>query len=184
MKQLLITLICTLLSVVGLSQNGGQNTENNVLKISYLGWSNGNHVVTLQNKVNCEIVVTYNFDGTTADVTIQALQTITLTKTAPAGSILNAKAKRRSGANCISSPDNGWVEINTVGGVLPVKFKSIKGKRINNNTIEVTFEAEEDNDLKYYVIKVSNDGINYRNVGVVFPDGIISSKTYTITVKF
>lgn len=184
MKTILITFLCILLSIVGLSQNGGQVSENNVLKITYIGWSNGEHIVRLQNKVNCELTATYNFDGVTADIVIPALSTVTLTKTAAAGTILNAKAKRRNGANCISQPDNGWVEINTVGGILPVKFKSIKGKRIDNNTIEVTFEAEEDSDLKYYVIKVSNDGINYRSVGVVFPDGIISSKTYTTTIKF
>lgn len=184
MKQLLITLMCTLLSIVGLSQNGGQNTENNVLKITYVGWSNGEHVVTLQNKVNCSIVATYNFDGTTTEVTIPALGSVTLTKSAVQGSILNARAKRRSGANCVSTPDNGWVEITTIGGVLPIKFKSIKGKRIDKSTIQVTFEAEEDSDLSYYTIKVSSDGLYYRNVGVIFPEGVIATKTYTITVKF
>lgn len=176
--------MCTLLSVVGLCQNGGQNTENNVLKITYVGWSDGQHVVILQNKVNCSIVATYNFDGTTTDVTIPALGSVTLTKNAVQGSILTAKAKRRSGANCIATPDNGWVEIATVGGVLPVKFKSIKGKRIDNSTIEVTFEAEEDSDLNYYTIKVSSDGLYYKSVGVIFPEGVVATKTYTITVKF
>lgn len=184
MKQLLMAFLCSLLSIVGLSQNGGQNTENNILKITYLGWVDGEHKVILQNKVNCEVTATYNFDGVTADITIPALSSVTLTKAATQGSVLTAKAKRRSGANCISQPDNGWVEITTIGGVLPVKFKSIKGKRIDKNTIEVTFEAEEDYDLNYYNIKVSNDGINYRVVGVIFPEGVVASKTYTITVKF
>lgn len=183
MKQLLTALLCSLLSIVGLSQNGGQNNENNVLKITYVGWVNGEHKVNLQNKLNCEVTATYNFDGTTADVTLPALTTITLTKTAPQSSVLNAKAKKRSGATCIALPDNGWVEVFTVFS-LPIKFISISGKRINKEAIELTFEAEEDSDLKYYVIKVSNDGVNYRNVKVVFPDGIISSKKYTITIKF
>lgn len=183
MKQTLMALLCSLFSIIGLSQNGGQNVENNVLRITYLGWSNGQHIVSLQNKVNCTIVATYNFDGVTADVTIPALSSVTLTRTAAQTSILNAKAKRRSGANCISSPDNGWVEINTVGGTLPIKFKSINAKRIDKNTIEVIFEVEEDIDLNYYVIKLSNDGMNFRNVGVIFPDGIISSKKYSIKVK-
>lgn len=184
MKQLLITVLCTLLSIVGLSQNGGQNTENNVLRIVYVGWKSGEHKVLLQNKLNCEVTVTYNFDGATADVVLPALGTTTLSKAAPHGTVLSAKAKRRSGATCISSPDNGWVEVSTILNSVPIKFKSIRGSRIDRSTIEVTFEAEEDSDLKYYTIKVSNDGINYREVGVVLPDGIISSKTYTVTVKF
>lgn len=183
MKQLLTAFLCSLLSIVGLSQNGGQNSENNVLKITYIGWSNGEHKVNLQNKLNCEVTATYNFDGVTANITLPALSTVTLTKEAPQSSVLNAKAKRRSGAACISSPDNGWVEIFTLLS-LPVKFKSVKGKRIDSNTIEVTFEAEEDSDLNYYVIKVSNDGIHYRSVGVIFPEGVVASKTYSIKVKF
>ena len=178
-----MALICSLFSIIGLSQNGGQNSENNVLKITYIGWVNGEHRVNLTNKLNCEVTATYNFDGVTAEVVLPALATVTLTKTALQASVLNAKAKRRSGAACISSPDNGWVEVFTVM-LTPVNFKSVKGKRIDRNTIEVTFEAEEDSDLKYYIIKVSNDGIEYRSVGVVFPDGIISSKTYTVTIKF
>ena len=183
MKHSLMALICSLLSIVGLSQNGGQNSENNILKITYVGWVYGEHKVTLQNKLNCVVTATYNFDGVTAEVVLPALTTVTLSKVAPQASVLNAKAKRRSGAACISSPDNGWVEVFT-GFLTPISFKSIKGKRIDRNTLEVTFEAEEDSDLKYYVIKVSSDGINYRSVGVVFPDGVISSKTYTVTIKF
>ena len=148
-----------------------------------MGWSNGEHKVNLQNKVNCEVTATYNFDGVTADVIIPALSSVVLTKSALQSSVLNAKAKRRNGAACISQPDNGWVEVNTVLA-LPIKFTNISAKRIDRYTIEVTFEAEEDSDLKYYTIKVSNDGVNYRSVGVIFPDGIISSKKYTITVKF
>lgn len=184
MKQTLMALLCSLFSIIGLSQNGGQNSENNVLKITYIGWSNGEHKVLLQNKLNCEVVATYNFDGVTTNITLPALATVTLSKQSPLSSVLNAKAKRRSGANCISSPDNGWVETFTILSSLPIKFKSVSGKRIDSNTIEVIFEAEEDTDLNYYVVKISTDGINYRTVGIIFPDGIISSKTYTIKVKF
>lgn len=183
MKHSLMALICSLLSIVGLSQNGGQVNENNVLKITYVGWLNGEHKVKLQNKLNCEVVATYNFDGITTDVTIPALTSIVLTKAAPQTSVLNAKAKRRSGATCISQPDNGWVETFTTGTTLPVKFKSISAKRIDASTIKVTFEAEEDYDLNYYSIKISTDGVNYRSVGIIFPDGIISTKTYSIEVK-
>jgi len=182
MKHLLTALICSLLSIVGLSQNGGQNNENNVLKITYIGWKDGEHKVNLENKLNCSVTATYNFDGVTAEVILPALTTVTLTKAAPQASVLNAKAKRRSGAACISSPDNGWVETFTVQ-TLPIKFKSISATRINASTIKVTFEAEEDYDLNYYTIKVSTDGTNYKSVGVIFPDGIVSSKTYTIEVK-
>jgi hypothetical protein len=182
MKHSLLALICSLLSIVGLSQNGGQNSENNILKITYVGWLNGEHKVKLQNKLNCEVVATYNFDGVTTDVTIPALTTIMLIKAAPQSSVLNAKAKRRSGATCISQPDNGWVETFTVQ-TLPIKFKSVSGKRVDDSTIEVIFESEEDYDLSYYNIKISTDGVNYRSVGIIFPDGIVSTKTYSIKVK-
>jgi len=182
MKQLSMALMCSLLSIVGLSQNGGQHSENNVLRITYIGWKDGEHKVNLENKLNCSVTATYNFDGVTAEVVLPALTTVTLSKVAPKASVLNAKAKRRSGAVCIATPDNGWVEVFTVI-LTPVKFKSIKANRIDESTIKVTFEVEEDYDLNYYTIKVSTDGINYRSVGIIFPNGIISSKTYTIEVK-
>jgi len=182
MKQLLTAFLCSLLSIVGLSQNGGQNSENNVLRITYIGWKDGEHRVNLENKLNCSVTATYNFDGVTAEVVLPALTTVTLTKAALQASVLNAKAKRRSGALCLSTPDNGWVETFTVI-LTPIKFKSISAKRIDANTIKVTFESEEDYDLSYYTIKLSTDGVNYRNVGIIFPDGIISSKTYSINIK-
>lgn len=184
MKQFLMALLCSLISFAGLSQNGGQNSENNVLKITYTGWSNGEHIVTLQNKVNCSIVATYNFDGVTVDVTIPALSSVVLTKAAPQSSTLNAKARRKSGANCISSPDNGWVEITTTGVVLPIRFISFAARRLSSGAIQITFTCEEDNTIDRYKVKVSLDAETWKEVLLIFPNGIQGLKTYTATIKY
>jgi hypothetical protein len=67
---------------------------------------------------------------------------------------------------------------------LPIKFKDITSKRIDANTIQITFEAEEDNTINYYKIMVSNDGKSWQERTIVFPNGVQGSKQYVVTLKF
>lgn len=172
-----------LTSIFGFSQNGGQANENNILKITYQGWLSGEHKVLLQNKLNCTVTARYDFDGIVKDTVIPALTTITLSKAAAVTSVLDAKAKRIAGAACVSTPDNGWVEIKTILSSLPIKFKSINGRKINANTIYLVFEAEEDNTINYYRILLSKDGKTFKQHTVVFPNGVEGNKIYTVTIK-
>jgi hypothetical protein len=184
MKKVLFTILANMLFVLAFAQgNGGIANENNILKLTYLGWLNGEHKMTLQNKANCEVTVTMNMAGTMSDIVIPALTTINLNHTATQSTNVSIKSKRKTGASCVAQPDNGWVEIATTGIVLPIKFKSIIGKRINSNTIQLTFEVEEDTDLDNYVIKVSNDGKTFRQVAMIFPNGLIASKKYIVTIN-
>jgi hypothetical protein len=184
MKKVLLTIFANILFMLAFTQgNGGITNENNILKLTYLGWLNGEHKIALQNKANCEVTVSMNMNGTMSDITIPALSTTTLNYNAVQSASASIKSRRKSGASCVAQPDNGWVEITTTGIVLPIKFKSISGKRIDSNTIQLTFESEEDYDLENYVVKVSNDGKVFRQVAIIFPNGVIASKKYIVTIK-
>lgn len=183
MKQLLILTLTLVTTLTSFSQNGGQANENNILKITYTGWYSGSHHVTLQNKLNCSVKANYNFDGVVKDTLMLPLSTVLLTKSALATSVLDAKAKRISGADCVSTPDNGWVEVKTILSSLPIKFKSIGVSRIDSKTIRLTFEAEEDNTISHYNVRLSNDGKSFKTITVIFPDGVEGSKIYSAIIK-
>lgn len=91
---------------------------------------------------------------------------------------------QNSGWNNWSTPIKSLNTIYSLCSTLPIKFKSITYTRIDANTIKVMFESEEDNSINYYRIMVSNDGKNYQERTIVFPNGIQGSKQYVVTLKF
>jgi hypothetical protein len=187
MKTVLLT-ISLLCSLFGYSQNGGQFNENNVLKVDYVGYNNGNHIFKIINKVDCSLGIKIDKNGTTSSQTMTGLQETIIVVTAPQTPQINVKAKRETGAACKQNPDNGWVELQS-SIVLPIKFGGIVATRINPNLIKLTFDVEEDHTLKSYGIMVSPDGKNFKRVTVLFPNGIVpygstSSKKYSVLVKF
>ena len=181
MKKVLL-LFMLLFNTIAYSQNGGQLNENNVLKIEYLGYSNGSYAFTLKNKVNCQINAKLDKNGAFSNYTLSALQTITVLIPGAPQQIVKFRAKRESGANCLQSPDNGWVEQKCLT-VMPVKFLKISATTVSTNRIKLQFEAEEDLDLSHYVIKLSNDATNYKQVTILFPNGISGKKVYIIYVN-
>jgi hypothetical protein len=168
--------------MIAYSQNGGQLNENNVLKIEYHGYINGSYAFTLKNKANCQTVVKVDKNGVVSNYTLSALQTVTFLIIGSPTEIIKFRAKRESGANCIQNPNNGWVEQRCLT-VVPVKFLKISATAINANRIKLQFESEEDLDLSHYNIKLSYDAINYKQVMLLFPNGIVGKKQYTLYIN-
>lgn len=183
MKKLLFVVLFSLFSLLSFSQNGGQSNENNVLKIEYIGYSNGNHIFNVINKVNCELVIKVDKNGIFADHTLSALQsTFINVPTTGSSQIVTFKAKRQSGALCKQNPDNGWAELQS-NYILPIKFGPISVTKINPGLIKLTFESEEDNTIRHYNIMISEDGKTYRKAHILFPNGITGNKKYSVLIK-
>lgn len=181
MKTIILTTMLVW-STLTYSQNGGQQNENNVLKIEYVAYSSGNHIFRLTNKVDCNQVVKLSKNGNFELHSMNALQESLIIITAPQLPEISLKAKRESGAVCKQNPDNGWIELGS-SIILPVKFGKISVKRLSPNLLKLTFEAEEDNTIKHYNIMVSEDGKTFRKASVLFPNGITGHKKYSILIK-
>lgn len=181
MKQVMLMAILCLYYLFGYSQNGGQLNENNVLKIEYVGY-NTNHIFKVINKVNCELIIKMDKNGSFNNMTLTPLQETFIHISGPQSTVVNFKAKRQSGALCKQNPDNGWVELNSLI-ILPIKWGPITTIRINPNLIKVTFETEEDNTIKHYNIMISEDGKTFKKANILFPNGIIGHKKYSVFIK-
>lgn len=182
MKTILIPVLILILSLKGFGQNNGRSPENNILRIEYLGFSNNIHTYKVVNKLNCLTTVKVWRNGDLTDHTLNALQEQLLTINAPFTPQSTLKVKKESGGECVPMPDNGWIELQSPIA-LPIKFGSITAKRVSPTTIELVFESEEDLDIKYYNIKVSSDGKNFKTVVVVFPNKVQGKKRYVALVK-
>jgi hypothetical protein len=181
MKKLLIFLAILLISLVGYTQNGGQAQENSVIRIEYRGFLSGKHVYRIINKQPCQVRSEYRIYGqpNAIEITLPASGFIEVELNSLEATTVKAKAQ----SFCPNTqPDRGWVEV-VVSNTLPVKFKSLSIKKLSENLLEVTFEAYEDNTIKYYNIMVGTDGKNYRIATMVFPNGIEGDKKYVIKVK-
>lgn len=181
MKKLLL-LFMLLFNIVAYSQNGGQSNENNVLKVEYHGYTNGSYAFTLKNKANCQTVVKVDKNGVVSNYTLTALQTVTFLIIGSPTDRVTFRAKRESGANCIQNPNNGWVEQECLV-VAPIKFLNISATNVSATRIKLQFESEEDLTLSHYNIKLSYDATNYKQVTILFPNGITGKKTYVIYIN-
>lgn len=118
MKQLFV-LILVLLSSFVKGQNGGQYFENNVIRINYLGYSNGIHTFVVCNKQDCEARIRTKADQDPAiDIMVKALECETLFIAKPTNANILFRAKAETA--CITRPDMGWLEINTSLLTLPI----------------------------------------------------------------
>lgn len=117
MKQFLIFTLLCLLSFFGYSQNGGQLNENNIVKITYLGFSYGAHTFKVCNKQKCEARIRIKVDQDPAtDIQIKADSCVLIDVIKPISTDLLFRAKAET--FCVSNPDMGWLEINTLNYVL------------------------------------------------------------------
>jgi hypothetical protein len=176
---LAILLLC---GVQSYSQNRGISNENNILKIQYLGSSNGSQVFSLENKVNCEVVVKLDKNGVFSNYTLPALGSTTILIPYTNSQQVKFKAKRESGALCKQNPDNGWVEQESLVS-LPVKFGKIIASKVSEKTIKIQFESEEDISISHYDVKISYDSKIYKKIVVLFPNGVVGHKLYTAYIK-
>lgn len=181
MKQVILAILL-LCGVQSYSQNGGISNENNILKIQYLGSSNGYHVFSLENKVSCEIVTKLDKNGVFSNYTIPALGSTTILIPYMNSQPVKFKAKRESGALCKQNPDNGWIEQESLVA-LPIKFGKIIASKVSETSIKIEFESEEDISISHYDVKISYDAKTYKKVVVLFPNGVVGHKLYTAYIK-
>lgn len=138
MKKFLITTLICLLSFIGFSQNGGQFFENNVIRINYVGYSNGQHTFIVCNKQDCEARIRTKADQDSAiDIIVRALDCETVYVSRPTN--VNILFRSKAETACITRPDMGWLEINTGLGVLSL-----------NNTPMIIF-IRENQKYKVYI---------------------------------
>lgn len=188
MKKFILSLFFILFSFISFCQNGGQASENNVLKVEYVGYSNGNHIFKVINKIDCEMGVKIDKNGTTSSQMMTNLQETIIIVSAPQLPQVSIKIKRESGANCKQNPDAGWVELQSLIA-LPIKFGNIYTTRIAPNMIKLTFDVEEDHTIKSYGIMLSEDGKTFKKITILFPNGTIphgstGQKKYSVVIKY
>lgn len=118
MKKIII-FILLIISLLSNAQNGGQFFENNVIRINYLGYSNGLHSFTVCNKQDCEARIRTKADQDVAiDIMVKALECETVYVARPTN--MNVLFRAKAETSCISRPDMGWLEINTTLLTLPL----------------------------------------------------------------
>ena len=119
MKQFLIFTLLCLLSFFGYSQNGGQFPENNVIKVEYLGYFNGNHTARVCNKQSCEARIRTKADQDPAvDVIVPANGCVVVTVARPTSASVLFRAKAETSCPSFTNPDMGWLETNFINSVL------------------------------------------------------------------
>jgi hypothetical protein len=180
MKKLILSLSFILVTLFGQSQS---SAENALFRIEAMGWSGTNYVVKLTNKVNCETTFRFNYTGGVKDTTLSANVTSMILLPNMSTNAVSIKVKRQSGAVCLNGVSNDWTEISVLQIALPIKFKSISVRRISSKSVRLDFESEEDNTIEKYHIKISTDGKLWKDVMVIFPNGVQGSKKYSVTIN-
>lgn len=159
-------------------------SENNIVKVESLGWSYPNYVIKVTNKGNCNTTFRINYLTGTKDTTLSAnaVAVIKLSNVSPTATYI--RVKRTSGGSCVSNCSESYVYVGITNTALAIKFKSFSAQRISADSVKIVFESEEDNTIEYYVARISLDGgKTWKEVAIVMPDGIIGSKTYSVTIK-
>lgn len=185
MKRLLLILPLLFFSLFTVkSQNFGQVNENSILKIEYFKFENNNHYFKVINKLNCEIQIQLNKPTNQfSDHALVANSYMMVEIHGSATIMTNIKARRTFGAVCVSSPDNGWVEMSSPI-VLPVTFQNKFGYCLNpDNSIDFTFGVEQTSDIKIYNIKYSSDGRTFKTIQTVQPNKLLGPQIYKVKLK-
>ncbi len=68
--------------------------------------------------------------------------------------------------------------------ILPVKFTGISGQRVGPRSIKLIFSAEEDGNIDHYNIQYSLDGKTFNTVNILFPNGVVGGKQYSVIVNY
>jgi hypothetical protein len=117
MKKFLILTLLLLSSFFGFSQNGGQFFENNVIRLTVIGYSNGQYIFSVFNKQTCTATIRTKADTDQAvDYNIPPGDSILIFTTRP--SLTQIKFRAKAETACVSNPDMGWLEIVTTLGTL------------------------------------------------------------------
>jgi hypothetical protein len=125
----IITTLLILFPFLIKAQNGGQFPENNVIKVEYLGYFNGNHTAKVCNKQNCEARIRTKVDQDPAvDIIVPANGCIVVTVARPTSAAVLFRAKAETSCPSFTNPDMGWLETTFISSVLNLT---------ENNTIRI-----------------------------------------------
>lgn len=142
MKTIITTLLLMLIYKASLAQNGGQFFENNLIKIQYIGYSDGAHIFKVCNKQACEARIRIKVDRDQAvDIQVGPKDCNIANVIKPATPNLLFRAKAETA--CVSNPDMGWLEINTANVVLNL----VEGNTVTIVRGQNTFRASIINGL-------------------------------------
>lgn len=180
----LIYAILLLLPFTIYGQNGGQLNENSVIKIDYIGYSNGEHHFKVTNKQSCSVNTQYTVVGSSqiTDTVVGGNGCYYIHIPSQLSEIKTTKARSRQFCPN-TSPDQGWVEEDNILNSLPIKFEYINVRKIDSKTIEVEFLASDTDGEDRFNIQVSTDARTFKTVAIVFPEPIVVNKVYNIKVK-
>jgi hypothetical protein len=154
-------------------------SENSTLKIEQLGYGNGTAFIKVTNKQNCSSNITISYTNKSRSKTINGLGSDTFQIAIAGGKKVEASSKTECGAGCYSSVS---LHICTL---LPIKFISFTATRTGSNQLTINFVSAEDYSIKSYNVNVSLDnGITWKTVKVLFPDGVVGDKQYSSIVNY
>jgi hypothetical protein len=156
----LITTLLTLFSLIAGAQNGGQFYENNVIRITYLGYDSGVHLFRVCNKQTCGARIRTKADQDKAvDVQVDSADCVIvhIFRSTPAPILFRAKAE----TSCVSNPDMGWLEINTA--LVPLSLNEKAEEKIveQNKGIRIFYNAG-------YLKVATNNNLSYIQTVEVF----------------
>ncbi len=177
MKQFLIFTLLCLLSFFGYSQNGGQFPENNVIKVEYLGYFNGNHTARVCNKQNCEARIRTKADQDPAvDVIVPANGCVVVTIARPTSAAVLFRAKAETSCPSFTNPDMGWLETTFTNVVLNL----VEG----NNIIVIRGPNKLELSIVGDVLKSSYGTLNYiEHIRIYSISGIIKYDDITFVKR-
>lgn len=173
-------LICALIPFYSMAQtgNGGQSAENNFGKLEYVGYSNGEYVLTATNKQSCTVNI--KLEWLNHDSVISFAPNLPTIIRLPGAAVGNTKIKSKPLDRCESgSSDMGYLEIWSPVS-LPITFNYFRGTTISPTKMKLEFDVSDtDNDGKF-TIQVSFDGKKWEDLVVLLPNG---SGVYTLFVE-
>ena len=173
MKKILLALLC--LPSLVFAQNGGQQGENESLRLELNGSIGNKTIIKVTNKQSCDTDIKFSHDGVTDTKFFPALASDTFQI-----SLITCSVKARPVTNC-GGANMGWVEWD-VCVALPIKFEWITTTQIDKNTVEVRFKPITVEGKEFY-IQLSTDGVNFKRVAIILPNDLQPGKIYSTQIK-
>ena len=173
MKKTLLALLCLPMSL--LAQNGGQQAENESLRLELNGSIGTKTIIKVTNKQTCTTDIKFYHDGVIDTKTFPPLSSDTFQVT-----LADCSVKAKPTTNC-GNANMGWVEWN-VCVALPIKFEWITTTQIDKYTIEVKFKPTSIEGKEFY-IQLSTDGLNFKRVAIILPTNVQIGQIYSAKIK-
>lgn len=173
-------LICALIPLFSMAQsgNGGQSAENNFGRLEYVGYSNGEYVLSATNKQTC--TATHKFEWLGKDSTISLLPNTPTIIRLPGNAVAHTKIKSKPLDRCEpGSSDMGFLEVISPTA-LAVKFNYFEGTLLPDNRLKLHFSVEDTDKEGKFTISVSFDFKKWEDLPILLPFG---SGVYTVYVE-